>query len=365
MTDQTYARQLEDVQRAVVQFLRALENAQQHIRFQRIGDAQRKLDESVGKSLANTADMLDLATPPAGHGDLHGALAQSLVHMKAALQMFLSEATWPDFGAAFMSSRSQQCRALEILYRWRAELPLVEPYFRLPDTPAGEANLGGSASPGAPPVGILHHEPASSHNSFSLYVPEDYDEARQWPLVVCLHGGYGRGDEYLWTWLRPAKSRGYIVLSPKSIGPTWSIANPPRDVGSIVAMLDEVADTYTIDPRRIYLTGLSDGGTFSYLLGLERADRFAAVAPVAGVLSPPIEPMLRAKQGIALPMHVIHGAHDTIFPVQTVRSTTALLKSLGYDLTYTELPDWGHALTYAINEELLLPWFERMQPGLR
>lgn len=363
MTDQTYARQLEDVQRAVVQFLRALENAQQHIRFQRIGDTQRELHESIGESLGNTADTLDLATPPADDSDLHGALAQSLVHMKAALQMFLSEASWPEFGAAFMSSRSQQCQALEILYRWRAELPLVEPYFRLPDTPAVETDFEGSASPGGPPVGILHRNQGPSHNNFSLYVPENYDQTRQWPLVVCLHGGHGRGDEYLWTWLRPARSRGYVVLSPKSIGPTWSIANPPRDVGSIVAMLDEVAATYTIDRRRIYLTGLSDGGTFSYLLGLEHADRFAGVAPIAGVLSPPIEPMLHAKQGIELPMHVIHGFHDAIFPVHTVRSTNKVLKSLGYDLTYTELPDWGHALTYAINEQLVLPWFERMNPA--
>ena len=72
--------------------------------------------------------------------------------------------------------------------------------------------------------------------------------------------------------------------------------------------------------------------------------------------------MLRAGQGKALHWHVVHGAHDRIFPVQSVRSTSALLTSLGYPLTYTELPDWGHALTYRINEHIVLPWFEAL-PG--
>ncbi|TDJ62881.1 MAG: hypothetical protein E2O36_04085 [Proteobacteria bacterium] len=113
----------------------------------------------------------------------------------------------------------------------------------------------------------------------------------------------------------------------------------------------------------MYLTGLSDGGTFSYLLGFEHHERFAGVAPIAAVLSPSTDVMLRAHHGKDLPLHVIHGAHDMIFPVQTVRSTNELLISLGYDLTYTELPDWGHAMTYAINEELVLPWFARLDPS--
>ena len=128
-------------------------------------------------------------------------------------------------------------------------------------------------------------------------------------------------------------------------------------------MMDKACDGYSIDRARIYLTGLSDGDTFSYLLGLQHSERFAGLAPIAGVLSPTADAMLRAKQGIELPIHVIHGVHDAIFPVQTARSINDLLLSLGYQLTYTELPDWGHALPYAINETLVLPWFERLAAG--
>ena len=47
-----------------------------------------------------------------------------------------------------------------------------------------------------------------------MYVPEYYDAARSWPLVVALHGGSGHGRDFLWTWLREARTRGVIVAAP-------------------------------------------------------------------------------------------------------------------------------------------------------
>jgi phospholipase/carboxylesterase len=133
---------------------------------------------------------------------------------------------------------------------------------------------------------------------------------------------------------------------------------PALDTESVLAMIEAVAGSVAIDRSRILVTGLSDGGTFSYLIGLNHPDSFRACAPIAGVLSPAVDPLLREHRGVNLPFHVVHGVHDAIFPVQTIRSTNDLLESLGYQLTYTELPDWGHALTYSINENIVLPWFE-------
>jgi phospholipase/carboxylesterase len=127
-------------------------------------------------------------------------------------------------------------------------------------------------------------------------------------------------------------------------------------------MLDEVEAEYSIDRSRLFLTGLSDGGIMTYLLGIERHDMFTGIAPVAGALHPMVDPMLRARSGRELPIFVIHGVHDFIFPVAFTRQTNALLKDLGYNLTYEELPEWGHALTYSINERLVMPWFESLPP---
>ena len=71
--------------------------------------------------------------------------------------------------------------------------------------------------------------------------------------------------------------------------------------------------------------------------------------------------LVRGGAGRELPLYVVHGARDHIFPVATQRSTTALLQRLGYRVTYDELPDWGHAYPYRINEQRLLPWFESLR----
>jgi phospholipase/carboxylesterase len=359
VVETAYLNAVEDAQRSIVRFLRAFEETQQTILFADIGAAVTALRVNSGNSLSNAAAALDSVAPLENEQDLHREIRQIVDQLRSVQETVLGGGDWPEFATAFMASRSRYCQALEILYRWRTDLPIIEPYFRLGDPDDLMSRLPDTDS-NATEVGILHRAKSAAHNHYSLYVPEYYDESKKWPLVVCLHGGYGRGDEYLWTWLRSARSRGYIVLSPNSHAQTWSIMQPALDVGSITAMMDEVCATYTIDKSRIYLSGLSDGGTFSYLLGLEHHERFAAIAPIAGVLSPTAGSMLRKGRGKDLPFHVVHGALDSIFPVQSARSTNELLNSLGYNLTYTELPQWGHALTYAINEQTVLPWFEQL-----
>jgi phospholipase/carboxylesterase len=343
---------LDAVQRSVLEFLRAFETAQQTILFQAAAAARARLRNAVGDSLDRAQREVDRGAAGA-HTPLLGSVLELL---RSAHDMFCLERSWPDYAMAYLSSRTQQVRALEQLYAARATLPIIEAYFRLDGSePISETATGESG------VGIMHRDDSAVGGHYSLYVPEYYDPNRRWPLVVCLHGSHGRGDEYLWTWLRSARTRGAIVLSPKSSGPTWSITQPRIDSESILAMLDHVSRSYTIDEQRILLTGLSDGGTFSYLLGLEHPARFSACAPVAGVLSPGAEHLLRAGRGSGLPLHVIHGALDSIFPVQSIRSTNTLLASLDYDLTYTELPEWGHALTNTINETIVMPWFESLR----
>ena len=73
-----------------------------------------------------------------------------------------------------------------------------------------------------------------------------------------------------------------------------------------------------------------------------------------------VDSMLRVGAGRELPIFVVHGVHDFIFPVAFTRQTNQLLQSLGYNLKYEELPEWGHAFPYSINEGLVMPWFESL-----
>ena len=63
---------------------------------------------------------------------------------------------------------------------------------------------------------------------------------RACPLVVALHGGSGNGGAFLWSWVREARTRGFIVLAPTAIGSTWSLMDPDTDGPSIDRMVDQV-----------------------------------------------------------------------------------------------------------------------------
>lgn len=360
MDDETYGEMLAQIQPPLLDFLWALEDVQQTILFQQARHAQSSFETRIGKSLEKGQQRLEQTPPPPAHAELHQALRQVLADLVAAKAEFIREASSADFPRNFLSVRNHQCKALASLYRWRTALPLIAPYFKLAHAPAAPTP-GARVDAAAPSGGLFHFPRTSAHHEYALFVPEHYNTTRVWPLIVALHGAYGSGHEYIWTWVRAAASAGYVVLAPSSVGVTWSILQPHLDRQSILNMLDVVVADYSLDESRIYLTGLSDGGTFSYLLGLDAAQRFAGLAPIAGVLSPQTDSLLRARRGAELPLHVVHGVHDAIFPVASVRSTNSLLQKLGYQLTYTELPDWGHALTSKINEQLVVPWFE----GLR
>ena len=85
------------------------------------------------------------------------------------------------------------------------------------------------------------------------------------------------------------------------------------------------------------------------VLGLAYADIFAGIAPVAGRIHPAINHLLQRGQGKDLPIFIAislgttYGEQDPIFAVDVTRQTHTGLTKLGYNVTYTELPEWGHA----------------------
>ena len=352
---------LNTIQSNILLFLRAMEKAQQEILFQNLKPTLEQFSSSVQESVESSEKLLSkLNTSNESERVLVTKLTTILDALGKAKEMFVAQAKWRDTGAAFLKSRELQCQALEILYANLRLFPIVEPYFRLTEN-RGLLDQTGDEKRDNIQRGISHWKSEQDHNDFSLYVPEYYEKRENgWPLIVTLHGGYGQGREYIWSWLRFARSRGYFLIAPKSVGPTWSILQPSIDINSILKMLDRISEDYDLDPAAVFLSGLSDGGTFSYILGFSHPHKFAALSPVAGVLSPITVPLLRTGNGKTLPLHVVHGALDTIFPIQSVRSTNQLLEKLGYNITYTELADWGHALTYSVNENIVGPWFEQV-----
>ncbi|MBV8773226.1 MAG: phospholipase [Deltaproteobacteria bacterium] len=353
-----YAVKLSFFDEGFLNFLRTSESIQENLRIREVRPAQAQMLETTGDLFRRFDVQFAPLTPPADLADFHQRMVETAGELQRSFNLFMTE-PGPNWTVSFLYSRRSLSRALYSLYELQKHLPAVSGYFRVggfEDVEAGDR----SSSAVQRPVGFIHRERNDKRSDYSLYVPERYTPDRCWPLIICLHGGYGEGYEYIWTWLRAARARGHIVLSPKSFDVTWTMTPNSIDTRSILTMLDEVGAEYSIDRSRLFLTGLSDGGIMTYLLGIEHHEIFAGIAPVAGALHPMVDPMLRARRGHELPIFVIHGVHDFIFPVTFTRQTNDLLKSLGYNLKYEELPDWGHALTYSINERLVMPWFESL-----
>ena len=338
----------------VLQFLRTFETLQEQLHPAKFTQLQADLSQAFGDQFAQIQSELGNLTPPPERAAFHQTWLEAIGLLAQTYGVFV-RSDQSNFISVFIQSRNAFAQARFLLYDIRQHTPILQPYWVLPDAvaelPVLEKRVAGEDTE----VGILHHRRSGDHGAYSLYVPENYAPQYEWPLIIALHGGSGAGDEYLLTWLRAAKSRGYFVLSPKSLGPTWASDRPEPDVLSISSILATVSKQYAIDSARILVSGLSDGGTFAYALGTSRPDLFAAVAPVAGVLPQ----WLDVQKAKAVPFLIVHGGRDFIFPVMIGRMANATLTENGFaEVTYRELPDWGHAYTYSINEELILPWFE-------
>ncbi len=252
-------------------------------------------------------------------------------------------------------------RATAALYPLTHLLPEVSRWFLDPDLPSDTADehverlaAGQLLQDGK--RGVLHAaNEREQRGGFSLYVPETYDGSPL-PLVIALHGGMGHGRSFLWTWLRAARSAEAIVLSPTSVGDTWGLMQPEADLSNLDSMLRFVDERWAVDPERVLLTGMSDGGTFSYVAGLQPPFAQLApthLAPCAASFHPMLLGFADAERLAGLPIYLIHGALDWMFPIDVARTANDTLRSVGAEVTYREIPDLSHTYPTEENAKML------------
>ena len=295
---------------------------------------------------------------PEALGDVKAALGTA---SDAAISAFdaLRDAPASEPRAAFRGLRGLST-AQEALYPLAAGLPPVSRFF-LPIGAREDAERLtrlAEAEP-RPDTGVFHvdNEPGT-RGGFSLYVPEDYKpEGPPRPLVAALHGGSGNGRAFLWTWLRDARARGAILVSPTAGGGTWALSGPDIDSPRLAQIVGQVRARWNVDPARLLMTGMSDGGTFTYVSGLEAASPFTHLAPVSAAFHPMLAQFADQDRIRGLPIHVAHGALDWMFPIAQAREAQAALTAAGARVTYSEIADLSHTYPTELNA-VLLDWLD-------
>ncbi len=221
---------------------------------------------------------------------------------------------------------------------------------------------------------------------YSVYIPENFDEQKAYPLVVFLHGAwsnhrlgmrrlFGVGNSQGYDFIKPGNvpyetdveaSRywppfrpvDYIAAAPLARGTAGYQGVPEQDVYD---MIDDLKSRFLIDEDRIYLTGLSMGGGGTLWLGLTRPDIWAAIAPVCP--APPEGTMELAGNAANLPVHLFIGDKDFLY--KTATEWKAKMGTSALRLDYVEYPGVGHnSWEWAYKDGFIFDWFSQFKRDL-
>lgn len=164
--------------------------------------------------------------------------------------------------------------------------------------------------------------------TYLVHVPKGYDPKTPTPVVLALHGAAMNGPMMDWFsgLTKKSDAAGFVVVYPSGTGAgpflTWNAGGfmgkmaegKADDVAFIGKLLDDLGTVVTMDEKRVYACGMSNGGMMCYRLAAELSDRIAAVAPVAGTIA--IE---ESKPKRPVPVIHFHGTKDTLVPFEAAK----------------------------------------------
>ena len=234
---------------------------------------------------------------------------------------------------------------------------------------------------------------------YHLYVPSRWNLNTRLPLVVVLHGAnqgpdvvFERADGVLG---KVAEQKGFIVVAPIGYRPnggynnSFRIVPAPRTPGAappqppndnkdkkgpppapltaqdrerseqdVLMVADMVAKEYNVDPKRVYLMGNSMGGGGTWYLGQKYPERWAALAPSAGPVSPDDYPYARLKD---TPTLVVHGVLDAVTSFEASKTMYEKAKAAGVNAEFLPIKEGDHYLAWTNVVADIFNFFDKHQ----
>jgi polyhydroxybutyrate depolymerase len=174
--------------------------------------------------------------------------------------------------------------------------------------------------------------------SYELFVPVTYKNDNPSALVLNFHGLLGNPSQQAdWSkFNQSAQLRGMVVAYPAGIGNSFNSgpccgdaqSQGVDDIGFARALVEKLLAEMCIDPKRVYVTGMSNGGHMAHTLACEAADMFAAAASVTGVMG-----LADCQPSRPISVMDFHGTSDLIVSYNG--------SGPGYPPVYPMMEDWA------------------------
>jgi predicted peptidase len=194
---------------------------------------------------------------------------------------------------------------------------------------------------------------------YAISIPRNYSPSTPVPLILALHFGVGGGDaagaggDVVRILIGPALAElGAIIVAPDSVRGDWS---SPENDKAVNALLDLVLARYSIDKKKVVVTGFSMGGTGSWHFAERFPELFSAAIPVAG--RPPA-----SASGWRLPVLAIHSRDDQVAPFGPTEARIVELRKAGVNAKLIPLTGVTHYETSRFRDPLrqAIPWLEEV-----
>lgn len=178
----------------------------------------------------------------------------------------------------------------------------------------------------------------SFNQEYFVHVPSGYRNDLALPIVLVFHGGNGNAEQIATFsgFNTLSESHGFLALYPQSIDKHWNDGRESekfqehdvkiKDVAWIEKLITELPKTYSVDNKRIYAVGISNGGIFSQRLAIELGQHFAAIASLTAQIA---EPLSKALPTDPISVLIINGTKDPLAPYKGGDVTPRLFPRLG------------------------------------
>ncbi|MEM7380889.1 MAG: dienelactone hydrolase family protein [Bacteroidota bacterium] len=174
--------------------------------------------------------------------------------------------------------------------------------------------------------------------------PQKIAQLERNTLILALHwaGGYGTYSGFADCLAIPGfRSMDAIIVAPEGEGQLWSSQNNISKIETIIA---QAVKHWKVDPKKVVVSGYSNGGNGSWFFAEHYPELFSAAIPMASAY--------KAERKIKIPLYVVHGEKDELFPLSRTQQWVEMAKKKGSDITLVVNSGLSHFEGCAYTEEL-------------